>query len=66
MKMCGMSQRALIGVAVLVGLGATRVPAAQRAQITINAAAPGRAENPRMWGLFIENICHDIDGGLYA
>ena len=40
--------------------------AAPRASVNINAAARGRQESPHMWGLFIENICHDVDGGLYA
>ena len=51
---------------LLGGLLAAPVNAAPHATISINAAGPGRAENPRMWGLFIENICHDVDGGLYA
>ncbi len=66
MKISGMSRRVVVGMVLLTGLGGARAWAAQRAQITINAAAPGRAENPRMWGMFIENICHDVDGGLYA
>lgn len=37
-----------------------------QARMTIDTAAHGQRENPRMWGLFIENICHDVDGGLYS
>ncbi len=65
---CRICRNALMGVALLVvGVSCTCSSAmALRAYITINATGPGRAENPRMWGLFIENICHDVDGGLYA
>lgn len=56
----------LIGLA-LVGLQNTHhATAAPQARIVINAMGPGRAENPLMWGVFIENIFNDIDGGLYA
>ena len=51
---------------LLSGLLTGTAWAAPHATVRINAAGPGRAENPQMWGLFIENICHDVDGGLYA
>jgi alpha-L-arabinofuranosidase len=34
--------------------------------ITINAATPGPEINPRMYGIFLEEINHGVDGGLYA
>jgi alpha-N-arabinofuranosidase len=40
--------------------------AATAARLNINTAARGQAENPHMWGLFIENICNDVDGGLFS
>ncbi len=40
------------------------VAAESTATITINAAAPGRAENPHMWGIFLEDVNQCIDGGL--
>ena len=51
---------------LLCGFMTEAACAAPHATVRINAGGPGRAENPRMWGLFIENICHDVDGGLYA
>ena len=66
MKTIQLLGKASIGTAFLVVLCATVAAASPRAQITVNAAGPGRAEDPRMWGVFIENICHDVDGGLYA
>src|SRR5258708_25942376 len=34
--------------------------------IAINAAKPGPHLNPRMYGIFVEEINHGVDGGLYA
>src|ERR1019366_8765270 len=36
------------------------------ASITIDAAKPGPRLNPRMYGIFLEEINHGVDGGLYA
>ncbi|HEY3863814.1 MAG TPA: alpha-L-arabinofuranosidase C-terminal domain-containing protein [Verrucomicrobiae bacterium] len=36
------------------------------ATINIDAARPGAAINPAMWGLFFEDINFGADGGLYA
>lgn len=62
---------------VAVALGATLVLAAAtsthgapaetgRAIITIDASRPGPAVNPRMYGVFLEEINHSVDGGLYG
>ena len=40
--------------------------AAESAVITINAATHGPAINPAMYGIFLEEINHGVDGGLYA
>ncbi len=40
--------------------------AAPEAQITIDAATDGPRVNPRMYGIFLEEINHGVDGGLYA
>src|ERR1019366_4381201 len=36
------------------------------ATITIDAAKPGPRLNPGMYGIFLEEINHGVDGGLYA
>ena len=39
---------------------------ADSALITIEANRPGPAINPQMYGIFLEEINHGVDGGLYA
>jgi alpha-L-arabinofuranosidase len=39
---------------------------AETALITIDASKPGPAINPRMYGIFLEEINHGVDGGLYG
>ncbi len=53
--------------AVIVGffINAT-LAAAPMATIEIDASAPGPHVNPRMYGVFLEEINHGVDGGLYA
>jgi alpha-L-arabinofuranosidase len=67
MKFMSVNKAVAAGVMVLLGMCMVR-PAVARpeAELTINAIGPGQAENPDMWGIFVENICHDVDGGLYA
>ncbi|MHB1768077.1 MAG: hypothetical protein ACYCUV_09535, partial [Phycisphaerae bacterium] len=61
------SNALLVSLAIFCGTCCARQAAGSvRAELSINATVPGRAENPGMWGVFIENICHDVDGGLYA
>src|SRR5215475_10782378 len=36
------------------------------ATITVDAAKPGPRLNPRMYGIFLEEINFGVDGGLYA
>jgi alpha-L-arabinofuranosidase len=48
------------------GLAQTRPAATQPVRIVIDGSAPGRAINPRMYGLFFEEINHAGEGGLYA
>jgi alpha-L-arabinofuranosidase len=40
--------------------------AAPDARVTIDAGAIGPRLNPRMYGIFLEEINHGVDGGLYA
>src|SRR5678816_4432726 len=39
---------------------------AETAIITMDAALRGPAINPRFYGIFLEEINHGVDGGLYA
>jgi alpha-L-arabinofuranosidase len=39
---------------------------ASNALITIDANRPGPAINPHLYGIFLEEINHGVDGGLYA
>lgn len=52
-------------LAVLL-LSASAVFAAEPARIAIDLIQPGPAINPRMYGIFLEEINHGVDGGLYA
>src|SRR5690348_12229577 len=42
------------------------VATAETATITVDAARPGPPINPRMYGIFLEEINHGVDGGLYG
>ncbi len=55
---------ALLVAAFLQWHGATLL--ASSAVITIDAARPGPTINPRHYGIFLEEINHGVDGGLYA
>ncbi|MEN6425471.1 MAG: alpha-L-arabinofuranosidase C-terminal domain-containing protein [Phycisphaerales bacterium] len=50
----------------LMLLWSTATLHATTATITIDAAQKGPAINPRMYGIFLEEINHGVDGGLYA
>src|SRR5262245_704886 len=39
---------------------------AEKAIIQIDAAKGGAAISPRLYGIFLEEINHGVDGGLYA
>lgn len=53
---------------LLVGLalGLPTDSVAESVVIDINAARPGPAINPNLYGIFLEEINHGVDGGLYA
>ena len=53
----------LIALAACTLAGIAR---AQDATITIDASVAGPRVNPRMYGIFLEEINHGVDGGLYA
>jgi len=54
---------ALIALPLLLLAGSLE---AGTATITIDAGKPGPRINPRMYGVFLEEINHGVDGGLYA
>jgi len=50
---------------LLIGLFRFTAPAAfTQATITVNAAKPGQAIPPTLWGIFFEDIDLSADGGL--
>ena len=55
---------------ICAGAGVFRAAVPARAQgkadVTIDVDKPGPAVNPRMYGIFLEEINHGVDGGLYA
>lgn len=55
---------AAVAAGALAGGSAPVLAAVSTATITVNAAAPGRRENPHMWGIFLEDVNQCIDGGL--
>jgi len=53
----------LAGLALLCGLAAGQ---AQTTTVTIQAAQPGKAISPDLFGIFFEDLNYAADGGLYA
>jgi alpha-L-arabinofuranosidase len=58
------SRKHLLSLLLLTGL--LNAAQAERAVIRIDAAKPGPAINPNLYGIFLEEINHGVDGGLYA
>lgn len=56
----------LAGVAFVVLAGAAQIATAERVLIDIDAGRSGPAINPNLYGIFLEEINHGVDGGLYA
>src|SRR5215470_1921644 len=54
------------GVGVLLTMLLAGTALAGTATITVDAAKPGPRLNPRMYGIFLEEINFGVDGGLYA
>src|SRR6266498_2841645 len=46
--------------------GCAAILLAEVARITIDTARSGPAINPRLYGIFLEEINHGVDGGLYG
>lgn len=51
---------------LLIHLGVAATTWAELATVTIDTTTPGSRLNPRMYGIFLEEINHGVDGGLYA
>jgi len=51
---------------LMVGVGGGRVLGGERAVITVAVTNAGPAINPNLYGIFLEEINHGVDGGLYA
>jgi len=51
---------------VAVGAVTFNVRGVERVVIDVDAAKAGPAINPNMYGIFLEEINHGVDGGLYA
>lgn len=62
--------RAFCVLLTVLAFAAVCLPAkcarAATAIVSIDAAKPGPRLNPRMYGIFLEEINHGVDGGLYA
>jgi alpha-L-arabinofuranosidase len=50
----------------VIGLSLSSVASAKDALVSIDVSAAGTRVNPRMYGVFLEEINHGVDGGLYA
>jgi hypothetical protein len=53
-------------LAAVIGLSLCGVASARDAVVSIYPSAAGPRVNPRMYGVFLEEINHGVDGGLYA
>lgn len=57
---------ALSTLLAIGGLGLLEGARAQTAGITVDMAQPGARIDARLYGIFLEEINHGVDGGLYA
>ena len=55
-----------IGILSFLASGCLLASGAESAVIAINGAKAGPEINPRMYGIFLEEINHGVDGGLYG
>src|SRR6185437_12367176 len=56
----------IIGILSFFACGCLLASGAESAVITVDAAKAGPEINPRMYGVFLEEINHAVDGGLYG
>lgn len=62
----GSSATPLWGLLVVLALGFPTDSVAESVLINIDAARPGPTINSNLYGIFLEEINHGVDGGLYA
>src|SRR4051812_40231080 len=55
-----------IGIASFLACSCLLASGAESAVIAINSAKAGPEINPRLYGIFLEEINHAVDGGLYG
>ena len=58
--------RILLALGIAAQVNVPQVAAAEPAEVTVDVARRGPRVNPRMYGIFLEEINHGVDGGLYA
>src|SRR5688572_9592142 len=56
----------ILRLITVIGILLCGVTSAKDALVTIDASAAGPRVNPRLYGVFLEEINHGVDGGLYA
>ena len=56
----------ILRLAAVIGLQLCGITSAKDALVTIDTSAAGPRVNPRLYGVFLEEINHGVDGGLYA
>jgi alpha-L-arabinofuranosidase len=56
----------IIRLIAAIALSWGGIASAKDALVTIDASAVGPRVNPQMYGVFLEEINHGVDGGLYA
>src|SRR5690348_5650909 len=60
------AKHATLGAIVLLSLLTGATLSASHAVISIDTSRPGPTINPQLYGIFLEEINHGVDGGLYA
>ena len=56
----------ILRLTAVIGLLLCGITSAKDALVTIDTSAAGPRVNPRLYGVFLEEINHGVDGGLYA
>jgi alpha-L-arabinofuranosidase len=56
----------ILRLIAVIGILLCGVASAKETLVSIDASAAGPRVNPRMYGVFLEEINHGVDGGLYA
>src|SRR5260370_35543972 len=66
-QICHRAGKRFVAALILLALALSApLLRAGTAAISIDVSKPGPRLNPRMYGIFLEEINHGVDGGLYA